>query len=74
MSADYVRRYYGVPARRGGRVEFDGRPGVITSCPGAYVRVRLDGQHRSVPAHPAWRMRYLDSDPATSQAGGGRTP
>lgn len=59
MSAAYVRRYYGVPARRGARIEFDGRPGVITSCPGAYVRVRLDGETRSVPVHPTWRMTYL---------------
>jgi hypothetical protein len=56
VSAAYVRRYYGVPARRGARVEFDGQPGVITSCPGAYVRVRLDGQRCSVPAHPTRLM------------------
>ncbi|MFI5614674.1 hypothetical protein [Amycolatopsis sp. NPDC051903] len=61
MSAAYVRRYYGVPARRGARVEFDGRPGVITSCPGAHVRVRLEGETHSALAHPTWRMTYLDA-------------
>lgn len=62
MSVAYVRRYYGVPARRGARVVFDGRPGVITSCPGAYVRVRLDGEKQSVLAHPTWHMTYLPAD------------
>lgn len=62
MSVAYVRDQYGVPAKRGARVVFDGQPGVITSCPGAYVRVRLDDHNHSVPAHPTWRMHYLDSD------------
>lgn len=55
----YVRGRYGVPARRGGRVVFDGRPGVLTSGQGHYVRVRLDGEQRSIIVHPTWRMRYL---------------
>ncbi len=57
---DYVRRYYGVPAKRGMRVIADGRPGVITSSAGNYIRVRLDGERRSGYWHPTWNMEYLD--------------
>lgn len=59
MSAEYVRRTYGVPAKRGGRVIVDGREGVITSFRGAVLMVRLDGEARPVPAHPTWRVQYM---------------
>lgn len=59
MSADYVRRTYGVPAKRGGRVIVDGQEGVITSFTDAYLRVRFDGDKHSMPAHPTWRVQYL---------------
>lgn len=55
---DYVRRYYGVPAKRGGRVKFRGAPGVITSGAGNYLRIRLDGEAKSVLVHPTWEMAY----------------
>lgn len=60
-AADYVRRYYGVPAKRGMRVIADGHPGTITGYTraGAYLRVRLDGERRSDSWHPTWRMDYL---------------
>ena len=59
-SFGYVRAYYGVPARRGARVIADGNPGRITSGDGAHIRVRLDGEKRSRPWHPTWRIDYLD--------------
>jgi len=61
MSAQYVRDYYGVPAKRGQRVIVDGRPGVITSVGGsyAYINVRLDGDKHPTPCHPTWRVEYL---------------
>jgi hypothetical protein len=59
-SLDYVRRYYGVPARRGMRVVADGKPGVITCGAGAHIRIRLDGEKRSHPWHPTWHMDYGD--------------
>lgn len=59
MSAEYVRRTYGVPAKRGGRVIVDGHKGVITSFRDGALRVRFDGETRSVPAHPTWRVQYL---------------
>lgn len=60
MSMDYVRRYYGVPAKRGARVVADGRPGVIVGARGAYIRVRLDGDKFARNWHPTWAMDYLD--------------
>jgi hypothetical protein len=67
VSIAYIRRYYGVPAKRGGRVEWryrDGtvRPGTITSAT-AYVYIRFDDEpRRSVPLHPKENgLVYLDS-------------
>lgn len=58
-SLDYVRSYYGVPAKRGMRVEVDGKPGRITGGDGQYLRVRFDGDKRSVRCHPLWRVHYF---------------
>lgn len=58
--AEYIRSYYGVPAKKGGKVVFDGKPGVITGYRNASLLVRLDGEKHSVPVHPTWRMEYLD--------------
>ena len=59
MSADYVRWIYGVPAKRGMSVKVDGRPGVIASFRGGYIMVRFDGDRRSTPCHPQWKVEYL---------------
>lgn len=60
-SGQSIRAHYGVPAHVGGRIEFDGTPGVITgfSVENAHVLIRLDGETESVPVHPTWRMTYL---------------
>ncbi len=53
--------YYGTPAARGKRVEFEGRPAVITSSTGSHLRLRFEGNDRSSgPFHPLWRIDYLD--------------
>ena len=57
-SFDYVRAYYGVPARRGMRVTVDGKPGTITRGDGQYIRVRFDGEKHSRCCHPMWRVIY----------------
>lgn len=68
MSMSYIRRYYGVPAKRGGRVEWhyrDGkvRLGTITRAT-AYVYVRFDDAKRSVPLHPCeGGLCYLPAAP-----------
>jgi hypothetical protein len=60
LSFEYVRRYYHVPAKRGGRVLFRGKPARITSGNGHYIRIRMDGERRSIIVHPTWEMEYLD--------------
>lgn len=67
MSMEWVRRNYGVPARRGGRVKFFGVEGVITSAT-HYLRVRMDDGRR-VLLHPTWKVEYLTSDDFRRRAG-----
>jgi hypothetical protein len=64
MSFDYIRRYYGVPAKRGMRVAWSAsggtRLGTITKAT-HYVYVRFDGVKHSVPLHPKEDgLQYLD--------------
>ncbi len=67
MSMGYVRRYYGVPARRGGRVEWVTSRGVLAGTitrATAYVYVRFDGEKRSRPLHPMEKgLAYLAPAP-----------
>jgi hypothetical protein len=66
---DYVRRTYGVPARRGLRVTVDGKPGVITRAT-HYVFVRFDGTDYSRACHPTWRVDYApDAAPSPGAPG-----
>lgn len=57
--------FYGLPEgtlKRGGRVLFEGKPGVITGFAaggGMNVRIRLDGETSSAPYHPTWNITYL---------------
>lgn len=62
MSFDYVRSWYGVPAKRGLRVTVDGQGGRITSGKGSYIMVRFDGVKFSIPCHPTWRVTYHTED------------
>ena len=56
---EYIRKTYNVPARRGGRVLYGGRPGVITSADGPYLRIRLDGGNRTGRYHPSYQLVYI---------------
>jgi hypothetical protein len=63
MSFDYIRQYYDVPAKKGGRVEWSTskglRAGVITHATN-YVYVRFDDAKHAVPLHPKEEgLRYL---------------
>lgn len=58
MSAAYVREYYKVPAKRGMRIKFEGKPGVIVGFRDQYLRVRLDGEKHPVTCHPTWEIEY----------------
>lgn len=63
MTAAYIRAYYGVPAKRGGRVVVDGVPGEIVGFDSQYLRVRFDGTRHVVPVHPTWQVTYDRSNP-----------
>jgi hypothetical protein len=70
---DYVRRIYGVPAKRGGRVTYtgsaDGKPrrGTITSADHRLL-VRLDGDKHPSAFHPTWELTYGDAPAPAPEA------
>lgn len=59
MTMDYIRKTYGVPAKRGGRVTYRGAPGKIIGTRGQYLRVVLDGTDVVLNCHPTWHIEYL---------------
>lgn len=63
MSIEYIRKTYGVPAKRGGRVRYTGAKepqlGTIVATDGAYLKIRLDGKKHALPYHPTWELEYL---------------
>lgn len=70
MNMAYIRSHYGVPARRGARVEYIGhapvRQGVITSARSGRLMVRLDGEKLSYPFHPTCDLNYLSASSDTA--------
>ena len=62
-----LRRYYGVPAKRGGRVVFTGLKhpvaGRIISAREHKLWIRTDDGRRFGPLHPTWEIEYLDEMP-----------
>lgn len=74
MSIAWVRKYYGVPAKVGGRVEYTGERGksaygTICGASGSHLSIRLDGCKHSLPFHPTWELRYLDTPPSRASQG-----
>lgn len=69
MSFAYIRRTYGVPAKRGARVRYNGGyAGRVTSARHGYIRIWFDGFSKVWPApfHPTWNMEWLDAKPKES--------
>lgn len=71
MSMKEIRATYGVPAKRGARVEYfastPGKPlwsGTILSEQGGYLRIRCDGDESLHPHsfHPVLGLRYLSGN------------
>lgn len=66
----YIRNYYNVPARMGGRVTYfypaPPKMGTIVGADGAHLLIRLDGEDFVGRYHPTWCLTYHDSekDPA----------
>ena len=56
---DYIRNYYKVPAKKGGRVEYEGKPGTIVGSRNAYLLIRLDGEKEVGSYHPTYNITYL---------------
>lgn len=58
-----TRKWYGVPAKRGGRVAYLGSGkrelGTIKSAKDCRLRVLLDGHKHTVYLHPTWELEYL---------------
>lgn len=65
MSMDYIRRAYGVPAKRGALVQFINAAkverGHIVGSRGQYLRIRWSESGKTHTHHPTWRLVYLDS-------------
>jgi len=60
MSMEFVRNHYKVPAKRGGRVKYDGRLGTIKSAT-YQIKVQFDGSKGTFPIHPTHEnLEYLD--------------
>ena len=64
MSMACIRKTYGVPAKRGGRVVYlEGEKrrtlGIITGARYGYLRIRLDGVSYSQNYHPTYNLEYL---------------
>lgn len=63
MSMEWIRKTYGVPAKRGGRVKYTGSKvaeyGTIKSATGGRLNIQLDGWKFAVPFHPTWELEYL---------------
>ena len=72
---DYIRKTYGVPAKRGARVQYVGdgfaQAGTITGSNGSHLWIRLDGWKHSSLFHPTWALSYLDDASPAARGGQG---
>lgn len=63
MSLDYIRDHYGVPARRGARIQYTGggytARGTVVGARNQYLRVRFDGAEEIHTLHPTWKVEYI---------------
>lgn len=66
MSMSYIRKIYGVPAKRGGRIEFSGNIGkepMLGTIVGSYngrINVQFDERCNTFNLHPTWEIKYLE--------------
>jgi hypothetical protein len=66
---EHIRKMYNVPARRGGRIRFEGRDiGTIVAARHGRLRVRFDGQKRIAFLHPTWEVEYLPNAAGQARA------
>lgn len=71
MSMEYIRKTYGVPAKRGGRVKFTDVHRTVWNCTiksarGGYLMVladdRVAGYRGRMKLHPTWNVEYMPSN------------
>ncbi len=57
---EYISNTYGVPAKMGQKVKYEGRPGVICGTKNAYLKIQFDGEAKPDKGvfHPTWEMTY----------------
>lgn len=58
-----IRKWYGVPAKRGGRVAYTRNGhrefGTIRGACSNYLKIQLDGRKNVSFFHPTWCIEYL---------------
>ena len=57
----YVREMYGVPAREGAKVLFNGIVAEITGAEGQYLWIVLGEARDPMLVHPTWHLEYVDA-------------
>lgn len=61
MSMEYIREHWQVPAKRGMRIKFRGRPATITGSRDALLLVRFDDDDKwlgPMRVHPTWEIEW----------------
>jgi ribosomal protein L21E len=58
-SLEYIRKYFGVPAKMGTRVKYEGKTGRITGATGEYIKIKMDGEKKSYCYHASWKIEYM---------------
>lgn len=62
-SMGHIRKLYGVPAKRGGRVIYTGNGkrefGTIRSARYCRLKIQFDGCNHTRSFHPTWELEYL---------------
>ena len=64
MSCEYAQKHYGVPACIGRRVEYKGRPGIISEDRGHHIGITFDDQKPGTVSsfHPTTEgLTYLET-------------
>ena len=58
--AEWFRREYGIDARVGRRVLFEGHQGTIVGYSSSHLQILLDGEREPGIYHPIWHIAYID--------------
>ena len=57
---EYIRKYYNVPAKRGGRIIYGASNyGTIVGSKNAYLKIRMNGETQIKSYHPTYLLTYL---------------